>query len=99
MAGSEVGLDKKKYLELIEEGWPTLEEYDYQRDDTVIYVMADGLSGQSYSTIIETLSLDGTKMVSIFREHALYTLENGRPVITEISGHTLVDDTMPESGQ
>jgi hypothetical protein len=91
-----VRLDKKKYLELIEEGWPTIEEYEYLRDDTVIHVALDGLSGHSYSTITETLFLDGTRMVSKFREHALYALENGRPVITQISGHTLVGDTMPE---
>ena len=91
-----LSVDKKKYLELIDEGWPTLEEYDYQRGNTAIHIMPDGSSGQSYSTITETLSLDGTKMVSKFREHTLYTLENGQPVITEISGHTLIGDTMRE---
>ncbi len=90
-----VRLDKQEYLELIEEGWPTIEEYEYRRDSTVIHVMPDGLSGRSYSTITETLTLDGTRRVSKFREHALYALENGRPVITQISGHTLVGDTMP----
>jgi len=96
---AKVGIDKKKYLTLIDEGWPTLEEYDYQREDTTIYIMPDGSSGQSYSTITETLSLDGTKMVSKFREHALYALENGRPVITQISGHTLLGDTMRTPGE
>lgn len=96
---AKVRLDKYKYLELIDEGWPTLEEYDYQRDNTVIHLMPDGLSGQSLSTITETLSLDGTRMVSKFREYALYTMENGRPVITEISGHTLLGDTMPGPGK
>jgi len=96
---AKVRVDKKKYLELIDEGWPTLEEYDYQRDNTSIHVMPDGSSGQSYSTITETLSLGGTRMVSKFREYALYALENGRPVITEISGHTLLGDTMREPGQ
>jgi hypothetical protein len=96
---AKVRVDKKKYLELIDEGWPTLEKYDYQRADTVIYVMADGSSGQSYSTITETLSLEGTSMVSKFREYALYTLEEGKPVIAEISGHTLLGDTMRKPGQ
>ena len=90
-----VRLDKQEYLDLIDAGWPTIEEYRYQRNNTVIHVMPDGLSGHSYSTITETLSLDGTRRVSKFREHALYALENGRPVITQISGHTLVGDTMP----
>ena len=94
-----LSVDKKKYLELIDEGWPTLEEYDYQRDNTAIHILPDGSSGQSYSTITETLSLDGTIMVSKFREYTLYTLENGQPVITEISGHTLIGDTMREPGQ
>jgi hypothetical protein len=96
---AKVRVDKKKYLELIDEGWPTLEEYDYQRDDTTIHIMPDGSSGQSYSTITETLSLGGTRMVSKFREHALYTMEDGKPVITQISGHTLLGDTMRAPGQ
>jgi len=96
---AKVRVDKKKYLELIDEGWPTLEEYDYQRDDTTIHIMPDGSGGQSYSTITETLSLDGTRMVSKFREHALYTMEDGKPVITQISGHTLLGDTMRAPGQ
>jgi hypothetical protein len=90
-----VRVDKKKYLELLDEGWPTIEEYAYQRDSTRIHVMPDGLSGHSYSTITETLSLEGTRRVSKFREHAVYTMENGKPVITKISGHRLVGDTMP----
>ena len=93
---AKVRLDKEKYLELIEDGWPTLEEYDYQREDTSIQIKPDGSSGQSYSTITETLSLRGTRMVSKYREHALYALEDGRPVITQISGHTLLGDTMRE---
>mgnify|MGYP001817191001 CR=1 FL=1 len=96
---AKVRIGKDKYLELIAEGWPTIEEYDYRRDATVIHVMPDGITGQSYSTITETLSLDGTRRVSIFREHALYTMENGSPVITQISGHTLLGDTMPVWGE
>ena len=71
----------------------------YQRDNTVIQLMSDGLSGQSHSTITETLSLDGKIMVSKFREYALYAMENGKAVITQISGHTLLGDTMPAPGQ
>ncbi len=57
--------------------------------------MPDGQSGLSYSTITENLVQNGTKMTSLFREYATYELENGRPVITQISGHTLVGDTTP----
>jgi hypothetical protein len=96
---AKVRLDKDKYLELIDGGWETTEEYDYQRDDTVIHIMPDGLSGQSYSTVIENITQDGDKMISKFREHALYALENGRPVITQISGHTLLGDTTPVPGE
>lgn len=96
---AKVRIGKKKYLELIEEGWPALEEYAYQREDTSIHIMPDGSSGQSYSTITETLSLRGTRMVSKYREHALYALEDGKPVITQISGHTLLGDTMREPGE
>ena len=96
---AKIRLNKETYLELIDEGWPTIQEYTYQRDSTRIHIMPDGLSGHSYSTITENLSLDGTRRVSKFREHAVYVLENGRPVITQISGHRLVGDTMPGSEQ
>lgn len=90
---AKVRVDKDKYLKLIDEGWTGIGEYDYQRIDTVIHVMPDGLSGESHSTITENFVQDGEAMTSKFRESATYTLENGRPVITQISGHTLVGDT------
>ncbi len=92
---AKVKLDRDKYLELIDKGWATGEAYDYQRDDTEIHVMPDGLSGLSYSTVTEHVVENGTKMTSRFREYATYELENGRPVITQVSGHTLVGDTTP----
>ena len=94
-----VKLDKTQYLVLIDEGWTTAEAYDYQRGHTVIYLMPDGLNGQSYSTVTENVIQDGEKMTSRYREYALYTIENGRAVITQISGHTLVGDTTPATGQ
>ena len=35
-------------------------------------------------------------MTSKFREYATYELENGRAVITQVSGHTLLGDTTPQ---
>jgi hypothetical protein len=96
---AKVRLDKQEYLGLIDAGWKTAEAYNYQRGRIVIYLMPDGLSGQSYSTVTENVTQDGEKMTSVFREHALYAIENGRTVITRISGHTLVGDTTPASGQ
>ncbi len=93
---AKVRLDKVEYLELIDVGWANVEAYDYQRNDTVIHVMPDGLSGESYSTITENFVQDGENITSRFRESATYALENGWPVITNISGHTLVGDTTPE---
>jgi len=92
---AKVRLDKDKYLELIDEGWAGIEAYDYQRDDTEIHVDPDGLSGRSYSTVTEYVVQDGAKITSKFREYATYELENGRPVITQVSGHTLLGDTTP----
>lgn len=93
---AKVRLDKEAYLELIDEGWTNVESYDYRRDDIVIHVLPDGLSGESYSTITEHFVLDGTELTSRFREYAAYAMEKGWPVIIEISGHTLVGDTTPE---
>jgi hypothetical protein len=92
---AKVKLDKAEYLELIDGGWETLGAYDYRRSDTEIHIMQDGQSGMSYSTITEYMIQDGAEMTSKFREYATYRLENGRPVITRISGHTLIGDTTP----
>ena len=64
--------------------------------DTEIHIMQDALSGVSHSTITENTVQDGRKMTSRFREYATYKLENGKPVITHISGHTLLGHTTPQ---
>ncbi len=92
---AKVKINKQEYLTLIDDGWKTIQKYDYARDDTEIHVMPDGLSGLSYSTLTEHVVQDGKVMISKFREYATYEMEDGRPVITRISGHTLVGDTTP----
>jgi phosphotransferase system IIA component len=91
-----VQIDKQQYLQMIAEGWGTVDEYSYDREDTVITIAPDGLSGESNSTITETVVVNGEKMVSKVREYARYELENGKPVIVAIEGLTLVGDTTPE---
>jgi hypothetical protein len=93
---AKVRLHKDEYLELIEEGWQHTSDYDYQRHDTEIHISPDGLSGLSHSTITENILQDGKTITSKFREYATYELENGRPVITRVSGHTLLGDTTPQ---
>ena len=93
---AKVTVRKDQYLELIDEGWESSAAYYYQRDDTEIHIKPDGLSGLSYSTITEHLVQNGEEMTSKFREYATYELENGRPVITRVSGHTLLGDTTPQ---
>jgi len=92
---AKVRLQKDEYLHLIDDGWEHSAEYDYQRDDIEIHIMSDGLSGMSHSTVTENVVKDGEKMTSKFREYATYELENGKPVITRVSGHTLLGDTTP----
>jgi hypothetical protein len=93
---AKVRLNKDDYLGLIDKGWSNTAEYDYQRSNTEIHIMADGMSGLSHSTVTENIIVDGEKMTSKFREYATYELENGRPVITRVSGHTLLGDTTPQ---
>ena len=93
---AKVKLNKDDYLGLIDEGWSNTAEYDYQRSNTKIHIMPDGMSGLSHSTVTENIIVDGEKMTSKFREYATYELENGRPVITRVSGHTLLGDTTPQ---
>lgn len=93
---AKVKIDKYEYLRLIDTGWAGIGAYDYARDSTEIHIAQDGQSGSSYSTITEHMVLDGREMTSRFREYATYRLENGQPVITEISGHTLLGDTTPQ---
>ena len=90
-------LDKRGYLDLIDKGWKDMEDYSYRRQDTVINIAADGRSGESSSTITETVVIAGETRVSKVREYAQYALEDGKPVITSIGGHTLVGDTMPDA--
>ncbi len=92
---AKVTINKQEYLALIDAGWTTIEQYDYQRTNTEIHIMPDGLSGLSYSTVTEHVVQDGKEMTSKFREYATYEMEAGRPVITQVSGHTLVGDTTP----
>jgi len=94
-----VTLDKQQYLDLIEQSWQNLEQYSYRRENTVINIAADGRSGESSSTITETVVIAGESRVSKVREYAQYALENGRAVITSIGGHTLVGDTMPDGSR
>lgn len=93
---AKVTVRKDQYLEIIEEGWASGGNYYYQREDTVIHIMPDGLSGVSQSTVTENTTQDGETMTSRFREYATYEREDGRLVITEVSGHTLLGDTTPQ---
>jgi len=89
-------IDRDQYLEMIKQGWKTVEDYRYQRKDVVINVTLDGASAESNSTIVETVSMNGQDMVSKVREYARYRMEYGKPVITRIETQTLVGDTTPE---
>ena len=93
---AKVRLNKIEYLQLVDEGWSRIAYYGQQRDNLEIHIMQDGLSGKSHSTITEHIVVDGVKMTSRFREYATYQLENGRLVITQVSGHTLLGDTTPQ---
>ena len=89
-------IDREQYLDMIRQGWEVLEDYSYQRKDVVINISTDGTSAESNSTIIETVSVGGKKMVSKVREYARYRIEDGRPVIVRLETQTLVGDTTPE---
>ncbi len=89
-------VDRTQYLEMIRKGWKTLEDYSYQRKDVVINVAPDEASAESNSTVVETISMNGQKMVSKVREYARYKMEDGRAVIVRIETQTLVGDTTPE---
>ena len=89
-------INKVQYLELIEKGWQSVEQYSYLRKDVVINVAHDGSSGESNSTIIETIRTEDKDVTSKVREYARYEMENGQPVIVNIESMTLVGDTTPE---
>jgi hypothetical protein len=92
---AKVRIDRDKYLKLIRDGWSQVESYTYQRDDTEIHLLPDGSHAETYSTITEHSIRQGKRMTSKVREYATYGLENGKPVITEISNITLVGDSSP----
>lgn len=82
-------IDKNAYLGMIEEGWKSLDEYRYAREDTSILVAPDGQSAESRSTITEHLLAGGRHQISRTREYAQYGLEQGKPVITGIESFDL----------
>ncbi len=88
-----VRIDREQYLQLIERGWEKVQNYAYQRKDVVINVTPDGSAAESFSTVVETFTVDGKDMVSKVREYATYELEDGRTVIVNIDGQPLVGDT------
>ena len=88
-------IDKAQYLGLIERGWRDIEDYRYERKDVVVHTAADGSTGESFSTVVETFSVDGKPMKSKVREYARYVLEDGRAVILNVENQTLVGDTTP----
>jgi hypothetical protein len=93
---AKVRLKKMEYLQMIDEGWAGIDEYNYQRDNVEIHIMPDGITGRSHSTVTENITVDGIRMTSRFREYATYAMENGRAVIIEVGGHTLLGDTTPQ---
>ena len=91
-----VRIDREQYLQVIEHGWKKVKNYGYQRKDIVINVTPDGSEAESFSTVVETFTVDGKDMVSKVREYATYELEDGRTVIVNIDGQPLVGDTTPQ---
>lgn len=89
-------INKEQYLKLIEQGWSEVQNYTYQRKDLVINVTRDGSAAESFSTVVETFTVDGKDMMSKVREYASYALEDGRPVIVNLDGQPLVGDTTPQ---
>jgi hypothetical protein len=91
-----VRIDREQYLKMIERGWQRVQNYGYQRKDVVINVTPDGSAAESFSTVVETFTVDGKDLVSKVREYATYELEDGRTVIVNIDGQPLVGDTTPQ---
>ena len=91
-----VKIDKDQYLAMIAQGWDTVDEYSYERENTVIIIAPDGSSGESHSTLTQTVIINGKKTVSKIKEYAHYELEDGRPMITTIEGQMLNAETTPE---
>lgn len=91
-----VELNKEQYLEQIDEGWASLETYEYVRQNVVINISRDGQSAESFSTVTETFSVDGQEFVSKVREYASFAFENGQPVIVRVEGIVLTGDTTPK---
>ena len=97
-AGEETAIarmNREQYLQLIDKGWDKVQNYTYQRKDVVVNVAQDGATAESFSTVVETFTVDGENIVSKVREYASYELEDGRPVIVSINSQPLVGDTTP----
>lgn len=81
-----IQLEKQQYLQLLQTGWASYEDYDYSQ--TINSIEVKGNKAYISSNSVETITMQGKTVEAGSREESVIELINGVPLVTEIRAVT-----------
>ena len=81
-----IQLEKQQYLQLLQTGWASYEDYDYAQSINSIEVK--GNKAYISSNSVETITMQGKTIEAGSKEASVIELINGVPLVTEIKAVT-----------
>ena len=81
-----IQLEKQQYLQLLQTGWASYEDYDYSQ--TINSIEVKGNKAYISSNSVETITMQGRTIEAGSKEDSVVELINGVPLVTEIKAVT-----------
>ncbi|HBF09833.1 MAG TPA: hypothetical protein DHW71_07575 [Gammaproteobacteria bacterium] len=81
-----IQLEKQQYLQLLQTGWASYEDYDYSQ--TINSIEVKGNKAYISSNSVETMTIQGKTVEAGSKEASVIELINGVPLVTEIKAVT-----------
>ncbi|MEC8010108.1 MAG: nuclear transport factor 2 family protein [Pseudomonadota bacterium] len=81
-----IQLEKQQYLQLLQTGWASYEDYDYSQ--TINSIVVKGNKAYISSNSVETMTMQGKTIEAGSKEASVIELINGVPLVTEIKAVT-----------
>lgn len=81
-----IQLEKQQYLQLLQTGWASYEDYDYSQ--TINSIEVKGNKAYISSNSVETITMQGKTIEAGSKEASVIELINGVPLVTEIKAVT-----------
>ena len=81
-----IQLEKQQYLQLLQTGWASYEDYDYSQ--TINSIEVKGNKAYISSNSVETMTIQGKTVEAGSKEALVIELINGVPLVTEIKAVT-----------